>query len=423
MGNAEMNLARNNELDRDAAPCDWELVLAAQGGDKCAFATLMERHQSALRALAYRVTSDLNSVDDLVQEVMFCAWTHLAELQDPTKFRPWLSSITRNTARNWQRHQQRHAPKAEHSIDTLEKLPSNAPTPLQEVQSREAVHFASRAISGLSGRYREALLLYFSLGESHAEVASVLGLSEANVRQRLTRARKKLRCELDGLQRTGRQLAMKSSSAAAILLFLSTRQAAANTIAVKATLTTQYSAKLLVGMGVVGGSALISCVVAIVMLLQQNPTTASSSRTAATPMLLMEASPERVTLVSPSAITNTSSESVSGTEVVHGTVRIGSGKSGQKRHELPATGLSDSDWASSNPQLAENSHLSGKAQLVLAKAQKPNKRTRQRSRASSRSRIKKHGPAVLRHKEDKPARVLMKPSIDLRAVRRELWQQ
>ncbi len=418
-----MNLAQNNELDQDAAPCDWELVLAAQRGDKSAFARLLERHQSALRALAYRVTSDLNSVDDLVQEAMFCAWTHLAELQDPTKFRPWLSSIIRNTARNWQRHQQRHAPKAEHSIDTLEKLPSNSPTPLQEAQSREAMHFANRAISGLSGRYREALLLYFSLGESHAEVASVLGLSEANVRQRLTRARKKLRCELDGLQRTGRQLAMKSSSAAAILLFLNSRQAAANTIAVKTTLTTQYSAKLLVGMGVVGGSALISCVVAIVMLLQPTSTSASYARTTATPILLPDTSPDRVTLLPLSTVSDTDFETASGAEAVHGTVRIGSGNSGRKRNEPVTTNMSDNDWSSGNPQFPVGTQPTGKAKLVLAKSQTAHRRTSQRTRASSRSRIKKHGPAVLRHKELEPARVFMKPSIDLRAVRRELWQQ
>lgn len=386
------------EIETETWSGDGELVVAAQNGNKHAFAQLLERHQSTVRAIAYRATSDYSSVDDLSQEAMFCAWTHLGDLQDPTRFRPWLASIVRNTARNWQRHQRRHAPRADQSLDKLESLPSEAPTPLQEVQGREAISIAKQAISGLSGRYREALLLYFSLGESHAEVAGVLGLSEANVRQRLTRARKKLRGEIDGIRRTGNRLALKTSSAAAIFIALGTREAWA--LGALGT-TTSTSAKLLVSLGAIGGAALVACIVAIVALLSPNANTQQSKASSA---------PVEQTRESDNKVEESQENSIAIDSLpIHGTVRIGSGRSGDK-----ATG--QLPQSPTKPTTDDHNSIA-RAEFGVAT---PPTSVPATTRTGN-SRIKKHGPAVLHHEEE-PPRVLKKPSLNIQDVRRELWQ-
>lgn len=404
--------AQKIETEVPSGSADRHLVVAAQKGDKHAFAQLLERHQSTVRAIAFRASSDWNSVDDLSQEAMFCAWTHIKDLQDPDSFRPWLASIVRNTARNWQRHQRRHAPRADHSLDKLETLPSEAPTPLQEAQDREAISIAKKAISGLSGRYREALLLYFSLGESHAEVAGVLGLTEANVRQRLTRARKKLRGEIDGIRCSGNRLALKTSTAATIFLALGTREVWA--LGALGT-TTSTSAKLLVTLGALGGAALVACIVAIVTLL--SPEVQTTQQSVASPSLIdqpnAEESVERDIGPEIPSIESSSEESLAVPSLpLHGTVQIGSGRNsgpGQESHSPrePSTGV--------HRAIVKNEfRVTGPSTSVhTAKA---------RTSKTSRNLLKKHGPAVLHHEEEPPPRVLEKPSLNIQDVRRELWQ-
>ena len=91
---------------------DESLVRAAQGGDVQAFSTLVENNQALARAIAFSVAGDYTITEDLAQEAMVTAWLRLSDLSDPKKFRPWLATIVRNTARYWRRHQGRHAPKA-----------------------------------------------------------------------------------------------------------------------------------------------------------------------------------------------------------------------------------------------------------------------------------------------------------------------
>ena len=59
--------------------------------------------------------------------------------------------------------------------------------------SRETLALTRDALRGLPRRYREPLVLFCRLEGSHAQVAASLGLSEETVRQRIARARRKLR--------------------------------------------------------------------------------------------------------------------------------------------------------------------------------------------------------------------------------------
>lgn len=76
--------------------------------------------------------------------------------------------------------------------------------PLDELIEREAPFLTAEdtgvlaAVQRLPVRYREAVYLYYYEGYNAEEIAAMVGAKPAAVRQRLARAREKLRKELEG---------------------------------------------------------------------------------------------------------------------------------------------------------------------------------------------------------------------------------
>ena len=76
--------------------------------------------------------------------------------------------------------------------------------PLDELIEREVPFLAAEdtgvlaAVQRLPVRYREAVYLYYYEGYNAEEIAAMVGAKPAAVRQRLARAREKLRKELEG---------------------------------------------------------------------------------------------------------------------------------------------------------------------------------------------------------------------------------
>ena len=70
---------------------DAELVAASRGGDRRAFALLVERHYGVLLATCRRATGDGELAADAAQEAVVTALVGLDRLRDPERFGAWLS--------------------------------------------------------------------------------------------------------------------------------------------------------------------------------------------------------------------------------------------------------------------------------------------------------------------------------------------
>jgi RNA polymerase sigma-70 factor (ECF subfamily) len=84
----------------DLGQPETEIIRAAQDGSSEAFALLVQRHQSSVRAcLAVRL-NDPHEADDLAQEVFVTAFQRLKEFDSERSFSPWLRGIAFNLLRN-----------------------------------------------------------------------------------------------------------------------------------------------------------------------------------------------------------------------------------------------------------------------------------------------------------------------------------
>ena len=76
-----------------------DLILRCQTGlrpDRAAFAELLRRYQNQVERILYHLAPDWGDRADLAQEVWIRVYRNINRLQDPVKFRGWLSRIATN---------------------------------------------------------------------------------------------------------------------------------------------------------------------------------------------------------------------------------------------------------------------------------------------------------------------------------------
>jgi RNA polymerase sigma factor (sigma-70 family) len=169
---------------------------AAATGDRHAYGRIVAACQNSVTAIALAITRDVPASEDIAQEAFLSAWQHLRRLQNPASFLPWLRQITRNLARDHLRAQ-RHRPLDGAGAElAIENAADPAPTPVQQLVADERERAAAELISALPEDSREVLLLFYREGQSSQQVADLLGVSDAAVRKRLSRARQSVREDL-----------------------------------------------------------------------------------------------------------------------------------------------------------------------------------------------------------------------------------
>ncbi|NIJ81000.1 RNA polymerase sigma factor [Xanthomonas cannabis] len=172
-----------------------ELPNAAAGCQQ-AYGRIVGACQNTVTAIALAITRDIAASEDIAQEAFLRAWQRLAQLHQPASFLPWLRQITRNLARDWLRANRHRALSGEAAELAIAMAADPAPSPADQLLQVEEEIAALDIISALPEESRETLLLYYREGQSSQQVAALLGLSDAAVRKRLSRARASVRSEL-----------------------------------------------------------------------------------------------------------------------------------------------------------------------------------------------------------------------------------
>ena len=169
---------------------DEELLRQVAAGDEAALRTLMSRHAARMRYIIRPFLPDVREQEECVQDVSVTLWRKAGEF-DPNKaaFATWLTDICRNAAINRARRQRPEEPLSE----TL-----SVPSAEDEVLRRERQERLYQAVGQLHGTERQIFFRKYYYGQSTAQMAAELGLTERSVEGRLYRLRAKLRRLMGG---------------------------------------------------------------------------------------------------------------------------------------------------------------------------------------------------------------------------------
>jgi RNA polymerase sigma-70 factor (ECF subfamily) len=142
-----------------------------------------------LRAFAFSLCGNPGRADDLVQETLLKAWSHLDSFQEGTNLRAWLFTILRNSYISELRRRHREVEDSDGK-----KAASLSVAPAQ--QAHLDMLDLRKALDLLPPDQREALVLVGAAGMSYEEAAEITGCAVGTVKSRVNRARNKLTCLL-----------------------------------------------------------------------------------------------------------------------------------------------------------------------------------------------------------------------------------
>jgi len=187
---------------------DETLAARAAAGDDRAFEEIVARYERRVFRLACRLTSETDA-PDVLQNTFLQVYRNLPSFRGESRFATWLYRIATNAALMIRRARTRRPAE---SLDAFmprfdeQGMHADLPAQLQvasradEVIDRQALAEKARAgIARLPDVYRDAFVLRDLEEMSTTDVAQVLGVEPATVRQRVHRARLLLRGYLSDL--------------------------------------------------------------------------------------------------------------------------------------------------------------------------------------------------------------------------------
>lgn len=176
------------------AQTDEEIVRQVLGGDREAFAPLVDRYKRGItNFIAAGVASPADAAD-LTQETFLRAYAHLGTFNPALgRFSTWLYHIARNVVRTHLGKSLRRPQTAELGEEqTLENtLPDTTPAadPSGTLLRREADAEVRAALAELPERTRTILALRFYNNLEYQDIATTMGLSLGNVKTLIHRGK------------------------------------------------------------------------------------------------------------------------------------------------------------------------------------------------------------------------------------------
>ncbi len=164
---------------------DERLLLLVRVGTERAFEAIVDRYRRPLQRYCERALTR-SRAEDVVQQVFVKAWLALRDGTEVRSLRPWLYRITRTTILET-------AQPPGYEYDELAQSLSAGNEPESELEQRTVIRKTLAGLAALPEAQREALLRTAVDGQSRAQIAEELGVSEGAVRQLVHRARLTLR--------------------------------------------------------------------------------------------------------------------------------------------------------------------------------------------------------------------------------------
>ncbi len=176
-----------------------EVIELSKAGNSRAQYQLYQLYARAMYNICYRMMNNREEAEDMLQESFSEAFHSLGTFRFDSAFGAWLKRITVNKCINALKKKKADLV----PVDNLPELPgefeSDADMPGLSVAQ------VTQAMDQLPEGYRVVFSLYLLEGYDHAEIAQIMGISEATSKSQYSRARQRMK-EIITNQQHGRQV-------------------------------------------------------------------------------------------------------------------------------------------------------------------------------------------------------------------------
>lgn len=170
---------------------DIRAIQRVRQGNRNAFADIVERYNSPIYNLAFRLTGCLADAEDLAQEVFIRVYESLSRFDDSRRFFPWMYTVALNVIRNYQRKKRPIFQHIQADI-LLAKWLKDTVTPEKNVSDVQQRKILAQCILKLSTSKKEAVVLRYYQGLTFEEIAEIQSCSISAAKMRVYRGLEKL---------------------------------------------------------------------------------------------------------------------------------------------------------------------------------------------------------------------------------------
>ncbi|CAN5364272.1 RNA polymerase sigma factor RpoE [soil metagenome] len=172
-----------------------ELVALCRKGDQRAQLEIYNKYYKAMYNTALRIVNDTAEAEDIMQEAFIKAFSKLDSFQGRSTFGAWLKKITVNLSINSFNKTSRFQ-NVSYEDEFKGEIEDNEGIDLREEEPGNRVQKVMKALNSLKESYRIVLSLHIIEGYDYEEICDILGLSPANCRTSISRAKESLRKKL-----------------------------------------------------------------------------------------------------------------------------------------------------------------------------------------------------------------------------------
>jgi len=175
----------------------FDTVMSEEKKDKAV--NIYKKYYSTMLYTANSILLDMGTAEDAISESMIKIIKNLDKISDISSYktRAYIVIIVRNTAINLLR-KQKATP--EDPVDTIDDIPKNDISPLDELLSKENYQTMIKAIRMLPKPLANVLYMSVIDDLDNKRISKILKISGNAVRMRLTRAKKAVRIILSEME-------------------------------------------------------------------------------------------------------------------------------------------------------------------------------------------------------------------------------
>ncbi len=176
---------------------DVPLIERAQGGDERAARQLFDVYQLRTYRLALGLLGDTSDAEEVAQDALTYALLNIQRYKcELSSFSTWLHTITVSRARDKRRRKLLPSISLAQWLGMGNQIRDHQPGPEAYTMQREVEGGLDKALSQLSPKLREAIVLRFYADCTYKEMGEIMGCSLNTARSRLRLAIEKLRAQL-----------------------------------------------------------------------------------------------------------------------------------------------------------------------------------------------------------------------------------
>jgi RNA polymerase sigma factor (sigma-70 family) len=169
-----------------------QLIQKIIKGDTVAFSFLVGRYQNLAFQIAFRITQSRETAEEVAQDAFVKAYRSLAGFKQEAKFSTWLYRIVYTTAISRMRRVQLPTQTLETGEETATVNIADTQEQVKQLIAADRHFYLAAALATLPATDQLLVSLYYEHEHNVEEIFRVTGLTPANIKVNLLRARQKL---------------------------------------------------------------------------------------------------------------------------------------------------------------------------------------------------------------------------------------